>query len=131
MKSASAAAAYPLDMRAIWTALAAAAVALALTAGASPMALPKLSGTVGPGFTISLKRGTARVNVLKHGFYNLTVADKGSIHNFQIEGPGLDRAVTTVGFVGTKTVRIHLRRGTYKYYCRPHESTMHGSFRVT
>ena len=120
-------------MRVTFTALAAAAVALTLTAGASPMALPKLRGTVGPGFTISTKRGvgTAPVRVLKQGFYTLTVADKSSIHNFQIEGPGLDRAVTTVGFVGTKTVRIHLRRGTYKFYCRPHESTMHGSFRVT
>ena len=97
------------------------------------MALPKLRGTVGPGFTISLKRGvsTTPVRVLKAGFYTLTVADKSSIHNFEIEGPGLDRAVTTVGFVGTKTVRIHLRRGTYKYYCKPHESTMHHSFRVT
>jgi Copper binding proteins, plastocyanin/azurin family len=118
-------------MRAICTALAAAAVALALTAGASPMASPKLNGTVGPGFTIAMKRGLAPVRVLKAGFYNLTVADRSSIHNFVIEGPGLDRSVTTVGFKGTKTVRIHLRRGTYKYYCRPHESTMHGSFRVT
>jgi Copper binding proteins, plastocyanin/azurin family len=118
-------------MRVICTALAAAAVALALTAGASPMALPKLNGTVGPGFTISLKRGTAPVRMLKAGFFNLTVADRSSIHNFEIEGPGLDRAVTTVGFVGTKTVRIHLRRGTYKFYCRPHPSTMRGSFRVT
>jgi plastocyanin len=71
------------------------------------------------------------VHVLKAGFYNLTDPDRASIHNFVIEGPGLDRSVTTVGFTGTKTVRIHLRRGTYKYYCRPHESIMHGSFRVT
>jgi hypothetical protein len=118
-------------MKLICTALAAAAVTLSLTAGASPAVLPKLTGTVGPGFTITLKRGTAPVRVLKAGFYNLTVADKASIHNFQIEGPGLDRAVTTVGFTGTKTVRIHLRRGTYKYYCQPHESSMHGTFKVT
>jgi hypothetical protein len=115
----------------MFAALAAAAVALTLTAGASPMALPKLNGTVGPGFTITLKRGTVPVRVLHRGFFTLTVADRSSIHNFEIEGPGLDRAVTTVGFVGTKTVRIHLRRGTYKVYCKPHEGTMHRSFRVT
>ena len=118
-------------MKLIYAALAAAAVALVPTAGASPKALPKLTGTVGPGFTITLKRGTAPVRVLKAGFYSLTVADKASIHNFQIEGPGLDRRVTTVGFTGTKTVTIRFRRGTYKYYCMPHESTMHGSFKVT
>jgi plastocyanin len=63
--------------------------------------------------------------------YTLVVNDKGSIHNFQIEGPGLDRRVTAVGFVGTKTVTIRLRRGTYKFYCMPHEATMFGHFRVT
>lgn len=118
-------------MKLICTALAAAAVTLALTSGASPAVVPKLTGTVGPGFTITLKRGTAKVTVLKAGFYNLTVADKASIHNFQIEGPGLDRAVTMVGFTGTKTVRIHLRKGKYKYYCKPHESAMFGFFKVT
>ena len=118
-------------MKLIYTALAAAALALIPTAGASPKALPKLTGTVGPGFTITLKRGTAPVRVLKAGSYSLTVADKASIHNFQIEGPGLDRRVTTVGFTGTKTVTIRFRRGTYKYYCKPHESSMFGFFNVT
>ncbi|HSS74077.1 MAG TPA: plastocyanin/azurin family copper-binding protein [Gaiellaceae bacterium] len=118
-------------MKIIYAALAAAAVALSLSAAASPAVAPKLTGTVGPGFTITLKRGTAPVRALKAGFYNLTVADKASIHNFQIEGPGLDRAVTTVGFVGTKTVRLHFRRGTYKFYCKPHESSMFGNFKVT
>jgi plastocyanin len=120
-------------MRLICTALAAAAVALTVTAAASPShrALPKLTGSVGPGFTITLKRGTAPVRTLKAGSYSLVVADKSSIHNFEIEGPGLDRAVTTVGFTGTKTVTIRFRRGTYKFYCAPHESSMHGSFKVT
>jgi Copper binding proteins, plastocyanin/azurin family len=122
-------------MRVIYTTLAAAAaaaVALALSAtgGASPTALPKLTGTVGPGFTISLKRLTGPVRMLKAGTYSLVVADKASIHNFEIEGPGIDRAVTSVGFVGTKTVTVRFRRGTYKFYCKPHESSMHGTFRV-
>ena len=111
--------------------LGAATVALVATSAASPMALPKLTGTVGPGFTISLKRGTAPVKMLKAGKYTFVVSDKSGIHNFQIEGPGLDRALTAVGFVGTKTVTLLLKRGTYKFYCKPHESTMHGSFKVT
>ena len=95
------------------------------------MTLPKLRGTVGPGFTISLKRGLVPVKQLKAGKYTFVVSDKAAIHSFQIEGPGLDRAITTVPFVGTKTVTLLLKRGTYKFYCVVHESTMHGSFKVT
>ncbi len=118
-------------MRRIRLLLGAAAVALVATSAATPMTLPKLRGTVGPGFTISLKRGLVPVKQLKAGKYTFVVSDKAAIHNFQIEGPGLDRALTTVGFVGTKTVTLLLKRGTYKFYCVPHESTMHGSFKVT
>jgi hypothetical protein len=120
-------------MKAIYAALAAAVTALALTGGASSMTLPKLYGTVGPGFTISLKQGVRRtpIRTLKAGTYTFVVADKASIHNFQIEGPGVDRAITTVGFTGTKTVSIRLRKGRYKFYCKPHESSMFGFVRVT
>jgi plastocyanin len=121
-------------MRLIGTLLATAAVALVATAAASSMALPKVYGTVGPGFTIRLKPTQKAVNLvktLKAGRHTFVVADKSSIHNFEIEGPGVDREITTVSFVGTKTVTLLLKRGVYKYYCKPHESTMHGSFRVT
>jgi plastocyanin len=120
-------------MKTLCAALVAAAVGLAVTGGASSMALPKLYGTVGPGFTISLKHGVKRtpVRTLKAGTYTFVIADKASIHNFNIEGPGVDRAITAVGFIGTKTVTIRLRRGSYKFYCRPHESIMFGRFRVT
>jgi hypothetical protein len=111
--------------------LGAATVALVATSAATPMALPKLTGTVGPGFTISLKRGTVPVKLLKAGKYTFVVSDKAAIHNFQIKGPGLNRAITAVGFVGTKTVTLLLKRGTYTYYCVPHQSSMHGSFKVT
>jgi copper binding plastocyanin/azurin family protein len=118
-------------MRTLCTALAAAAVALALTGGASSAALPKLTGTVGPGFTISLKQGLRRVTTLKAGRYTFVVSDRASIHNFQLRGPGLNRALTTIGFTGTRTVTLMLRRGTYTYFCVPHSTTMHGTFRVT
>jgi hypothetical protein len=119
-------------MRRIYLLLGIAAVALVVTAAATPMALPKLRGTVGPGFTISLKRGLVPVKTLKAGKYTFVVSDKASIHNFVLESPrGVDRTLTAVPFVGTKTVTILLTRGTYKFYCKPHESSMHGTFRVT
>ena len=94
-------------------------------------AASSLVGTVGPGFTISLKHNGKVFKTLKHGRYTFAISDKASIHNFQIEGPGVDRAITTVSFMGTKTVTIMLRKGTYKFYCAPHESSMYGSFKVT
>jgi plastocyanin len=121
-------------MKPIATLLATAAVALVASAAASPATPPKLYGTVGPGFTIVLKatpKSTKLVKTLKAGRYTFVVADKSSIHNFEIEGPGMEKEITDVSAVGTKTVTLTLKRGVYKYYCKPHESTMHGSFRVT
>jgi hypothetical protein len=103
-------------------------------ASAATTAPPKLIGKVGinDAFTISLKLPTGKtVKTLKSGFYNLTVTDGSNIHNFQIEGPGLDKRVTSINFKGTKTVRIHLRKGKFKYYCKAHESSMFGFFKVT
>ncbi len=109
----------------------AAALAVAGSAGARS-AVTTLKGTVGPGYTITLKNAAGKkVTTLKHGTYKLVVTDKASIHSFVIEGPGVEKDVTTPGFVGTKTVMVKLRVGKYKYYCRPHESTMFGYVKVT
>ena len=118
-----------------------AAVAVLGTAGAaigvasaSTSATPTLIGKVGinDAFQITLKTSTGKaVKTLKSGFYKLKVTDGSSIHNFQIEGPGLDKRVTSVNFSGTKTVRVHFRKGKYKFYCMPHESSMFGFFKVT
>ena len=118
-------------MKRLQVLLVAALVALAVTSAATPMAPPKLIGTVGPGFTISLKQNGRAVSTLKAGAYMFVVSDKASIHNFQLQGPGLNRALTAVGFQGTRTATIVLRRGTYNYFCVPHQSSMHGSFKVT
>ena len=118
-------------MKLITTLFAAGAVALLATAPAAPLSTPRLVGTVGPGFTISLKQNGKLVKTLKAGRYTFAISDKASIHNFQIEGPGVDRAITTVPFTGAKTVTILLRRGSYKFYCAPHESAMFGRFKVT
>jgi hypothetical protein len=90
-----------------------------------------LAGTVGPGFTISLKLNGKAVTTLKPGTYRLVVSDQASIHSFSLDGPsGFEKAVTTVPFVGSKTVMLTLKAGAYKYYCPPHEATMFARFTV-
>ena len=90
----------------------------------------KLKGTVGPGFTITLKKGTAVVRSLPAGSYTITVQDKSNIHNFRLRGPGVNRQITTVAFKGSKTVTLRLRTGTFTYVCDPHVSNMKKTFRV-
>jgi plastocyanin len=114
--------------------LSAALVAIAVLAVAAPStaATPKLKGTTGPGFTITLKRNGVKVKTVKAGKYSLVVADRSSFHNFRIKGPGLNRAVTSVSFTGTRTVTVTLRAGKYTYQCDPHAASgMKGTFRVT
>jgi hypothetical protein len=115
--------------------LAAAVAVLAVasnTAFAHPSVVPTLKGTVGPGFTISLKRNGVKVKTLKAGKYLFVISDKANIHNFTLQrGTGGGKALTTVPFVGTKRVTITLTKGKWKYYCTPHESIMFGYFTVT
>jgi plastocyanin len=103
--------------------------ALALSAP-SQAAVPKLTGTVGPGFTISLKRLGKKVTSVKAGTYSITVADRSNIHNFHLIGPGVNKEITQIGFVGTKTIVVKLRKGTYRFICDPHLTVMKGSFKV-
>jgi plastocyanin len=107
--------------------------AVALIATGPISAAPKvINGTVGPGFTISLKSGGKKVTSLKAGVrYRFVVNDKSSSHDFRLSGPGVNRVITGVGFVGTKSLTVTLKRGTYRYGCDPHASSMKGSFRVS
>ena len=106
------------------------ATMLVLAAQSAGVGPTKLTGTVGPGFTITLKKGSAAVKTLKAGRYTITVTDKSKLHNFHLKGPGLNRVITTVPFIGTKTVTVTLRRGSYTYVCDPHAQTMRGTIRV-
>lgn len=108
------------------------AVGIATAAAATTMAVPKLHGTIGPGYTISLKNANGKkVTTLKHGKYTFIVADKSSIHNFTLNGSGIkNKTITDTNFVGTKTVTLTLKKGTYKYYCTVHP-TVTGTFKVT
>jgi plastocyanin len=98
---------------------------------ASKAALPKLTGTVGPGFTITMKRLGKPFKTIKSGTYSITVSDKSNIHNFHLRGPKVNKEVTQVGFVGTKTVIVKFVKGKYTFVCDPHFTTMKGSFTVT
>ena len=98
---------------------------------ASKAALPKLTGTVGPGFTISMKRLGKPFKTIKAGTYSITVADKSNIHNFHLRGPKVNKEITQVGYVGTKTVIVKFVKGKYTFVCDPHFTTIKGSFTVT
>jgi plastocyanin len=117
-------------MTRIRLALAAAALGL-LTVVPAQAALPKLTGTDGPGFTITLKKGSTKVTSLKAGKYSLTVNDLSGIHNFHLTGPGVNKK-TSVGGTGKTTWTITFQKGkTYRFVCDPHASVMKGSFKTT
>jgi plastocyanin len=116
------------------TAIAVSATAL-LVAGAaqSQGTATKLTGTVGPGFTIKLIKGGKTFSSLKAGKYSFAVTDKSSIHDFTLEqqkGGKFDKHLTSVPATGSKTVTVTLKKGKWKYYCSAHEGLMHGFFTV-
>jgi len=113
--------------------VATACAVVALGAAAAVQAAPAvttLKGTVGPGFTITLTKGGAKVTSLRHGRYRIVISDKSPIHNFHLSGPGVNKS-TSIGGTGKTTWTVTLKKGTYRYVCDPHASTMKGSFRVT
>jgi plastocyanin len=117
-------------MTRIRLALVAACAALALVVAAAAQAATPLVGTVGPGFTITLTQGGKKVTKLKAGTYTIKVADKSTIHNFHLRGPGVNK-LTSVAKVGVSTWVVKLAKGTYKYVCDPHATIMKGSFTVS
>ena len=103
--------------------------ALVVVASASA-AVPTLKATDGPGFTITLKKGTTKVTKLKAGKYKIVVRDLSNLHNFHLTGPGVNKK-TGVTAKGTFTWTVTLKKGTYKFLCDPHAAIMKGSFKVT
>lgn len=106
-------------------ALAASSLAVVGVTAAVALAATPVAGSVGPGFTITTAKRT-----LKAGSYTFTITDRSAAHNYRLRGPGLNRAITTVGFVGRKTVTVTLRKGTYTFLCDPHAGSMRGTIRV-
>ena len=114
-----------------WLLGVAAAAALAATAPTSAAPAQSLTGTVGPGFTITLTLGGKKVTKLKaHTPYRFVIRDRATIHDFHLRGPGINRVLTSVAFQGTKSYTLTLKKGTYRFFCDPHAGFMHGSFRV-
>ena len=104
----------------------AAALALPTVAGARPF-----QGTVGPGSTITLKRADG--STLTHaspGERRFAISDQSSFHNFHLLGPGVNTK-TRVDFIGSRTWKVTLSAGTYKFRCDAHPKTMHGSFNAS
>ena len=107
-----------------------AAVWLAV-AGSASAAPVKVVGKVGPGYTISLTIGGKKVKQLRAGAsYRFTISDRSSDHDFHLMGPGVMKTITSEEFVGTKSVVLKLRKGTYRFLCNPHSDDMRGSFRA-
>jgi plastocyanin len=88
-------------------------------------------GTVGPGFTITLRTTSGKVvRKLKAGRYTIRIRDLSPIHNFHLFGPSVNKK-TSVQDTGGVTWTLRLRHGRYRYRCDPHRTIMHGSFTVS
>jgi plastocyanin len=83
------------------------------------------------GFKIEMKnRSGADLKRIKAGTYRIKVEDRSKIHDFHLQGPGVNKS-TTVGGTGERFWTVTLKPGTYRYTCDPHASMMRGSFKVT
>ncbi|MGH3135804.1 MAG: cupredoxin domain-containing protein [Gaiellaceae bacterium] len=90
-----------------------------------------LTGSVGPGFEISLSTENGEpVEALPAGSYTVEVDDQSDIHNFHLTGTGVDVA-TDVGSTGVESFEVTVEAGTYEFVCDPHASSMNGSFEVS
>ena len=90
----------------------------------------KLLGSVGPGSRIAIRTTSgARVTHLKPGAYVLTVRDRSKADNLHLRGKRVNVA-TGVAFTGSKTWKIRLAKGRYRYASDKHPA-LKGSFRVS
>jgi plastocyanin len=89
-----------------------------------------LKGEVYPNYKIEFVNAADKtVKTVKAGTKRIKIEDKSAIHNFHLKGPGVNRS-TSVGFIGERIWTVTLKPGKYTYWCDPHSSMMHGSFRV-
>src|SRR5437868_903691 len=105
--------------------VAAAALVFALPGGARP-AQNALTGTVGPGYSISLVDESGNlVTHLDPGTYTITVKDQAAIHNFDLTGPGVSQH-TEIESLGTATWTVSFTAGLDTHDCDAHPSTIKG-----
>src|SRR5438046_7984668 len=100
--------------RIVLTLLAALALLVAATAASASAAATKLAGTVGPGFTITLKDSSGhKVTKLKAGKYAITVRDKAPIHSYRVEqqrGDGFEKDLSSDGYGGRTTAVVTMKK---------------------
>jgi plastocyanin len=114
-----------IGMRMLVSIAAAVTVGVLAFGGTSSAAFKRLTGTDGPGFTITMSAKS-----VKPGRYVITIHDRSAIHNFHLTGPGVSRK-TSVAAVRTYVWTVTLKRGTYRFVCDPHATIMKGVLRVT
>ena len=90
------------------------------TVGTPPSPVPppkpvRLSGTVGPGAKIDVRRAGKRVTSLAAGRYLFVVSDRTALDNFHLTGPGVNRK-TGVAAKGTVRWTLRLRKGAHVYH---------------
>ena len=102
-----------------------ATLALASSTFAAASTNTTLTGTVGPGFTITMNKKT-----VKAGTYVITIHDLASIHDFHLTGAHVDKKTSVPG-TGTTKWTVKLKKGTYHFMCDPHHTIMHGVLKVT
>jgi plastocyanin len=107
------------------------ALCTVMLSGSGSAATGPLSGTVGPGFTITLKNAAgALVTRLDPGSYTINVRDLSAEHSFHLTGPGGVDQATDIAGTGSFTWHVTLVNGTYDYLCDAHPTLIHRSFRV-
>jgi hypothetical protein len=110
--------------------------ALALGPGAARPAATgiALTGSVGPGFSISLRDANGNlVSNLAAGDYTITIQNlsdpsTGVTHNFHLEGPGVN--MLTTFDPGTTVWDVTVTDGKYTYLCDAHPTIMIRTFTV-
>lgn len=69
---------------------------------------------------------------MKLGTYTVTVRDRGRDHNAHIVAPGYNRKTTPLGFRGTQTWKVALKKtGAFRFLCDSHAAEgMLGSAKI-
>ncbi len=84
-------------------------------AGPAPPPPPKLTAKVGPGKTITLKKGGSAVKSLVAGTYKVVVKDATKKDNFHLVGAGVNKKTAVRGLTSvTWTVRFKVGKGSYR-----------------
>ena len=88
----------------------------------------KLFGSVGPGFSITLRDAQGGVVTrVDPGTYDIEVRDLADLHTFHLRGPGVDER-TQVEFTGTVNWTVTFQNGEYTFLCDVHPQDMRGTF---